>query len=258
MAKDWVTLGGWLKYELRVLKRAWRELNIVTLICTLLGTGAGYSTQYLTGLKKAHEAFSVGGLMLGGALLGFLLNFILLFLTAHAKLAAEAESRIRQLEGEVAALKKQAEEDRALTRRRGSAPFLKPVNEDWVQLFVRSGPGKIQLVHFNYPGLLCATTPEVKDLPDGELVYFPVENHGRAAPAVYLALDGKPIALEQEPEVSSSHGYYYFTYPYEKAKHGKEELLAMSFETTDGQHDTHKYLVVHGCRVLKRIDPALP
>jgi hypothetical protein len=214
--------------------------------------------QYFTGLKKAHDVFPIAGLMLGGAVVGFLFHLASLMLTAPAKMASEAETQVRELENEIVAQNKKEEEHRNLVRRRAAAPFLKPVDDDWVRLPIKDGPGKIMMLHHGSPAVLCGSLPEIKELPDGELVYFPVENHGQAAPAVSLSLDGERIRLQQEAEMSGAHGYYFFTYPYAKAKHGQKQMLTLSFETNDGQHDTNKYMMVHGHRILTRIDPPLP
>jgi len=258
MPKDWVTVGAWRKYELRVIRRAWKEINLATFICALLGSGTGYGLQYLKGLKGAYDTFLVASLMIAGATAGFLAHFLMLLLSAPATLAAEDEAKAAQLNAEVTALKKKTEEERNLVRRRGSGPLLKPIDDDWVRLFIRTRPGQYAILHYNHPGLLCATTMEVKGLPDGELVYFPVQNHGKAAPVASLALDGQTIPLNKEPDISNAKGYYYFTYPYDKAKHGQKQMLTLSFETEDGQHDTHQYVLVHGHRILMRIDPPLP
>jgi hypothetical protein len=258
MPKDWVTLAAWRNYELRVLKRASKEVSLATWICTLLGTITGYALQYSQGLRTARDAFLVGGSMVVGAVLGFLSHFLLLVLSAPAKLADEAEARVHQLEVELAALKKRAEDEQTQIRRRGSAPFLKPVDDCWVRLHLDNGQGNISMLPPTRPAVLCGSTMEVKGLKDGDPVYFPFINHGQDAPAISLKLDDVPVPLGKEPDISSAHGYYYFAYPYEKAKHGQEQVLSLSFETTDGRHDTHQYLLVHGRRVLQRIDPALP
>jgi len=41
----------------------------------------------------------------------------------------------------------------------------------------------------------------------------------------------------------------------EKARHGQNQHLQLNFETEDGCQDTHTYPIVHGRRVLNRIDP---
>jgi hypothetical protein len=258
MPKDWVSLAVWGRYETRVVRRAWKEINVVTFLCALIGTGTGYGLQYLKGLKGAQDTILVGSLMVSGATVGFLSHFFLLLFSTPAKLAAEDQAQIRQLEAEIVVLKKKVEDERNLIRRRGSAPFLKPTDEEWVRLFIRDGPGKISMLNHCHPGVLCGSNLEVSGLEDGYRVYFPVENHGQTAPAVSLSLDGVPIALEKEPDYSGAHGFYYFVYHYEKARHGKEQVLALSFETSDGRHDTHRYLLIHGRRVLRRIDPPLP
>jgi hypothetical protein len=258
MPKDWVTLAAWRKYELRVLKRAWKEVSLATIICTLLGTVIGYALQYSQGLRTARDAFLVGGSMVVGAVLGFLSHFLLLVLSAPAKLADEDEAHVHQLEAEFAALKKAAEDEQTQRRRRGSAPFLKPVNDSWVRLHLDNGAGRTSMLPPTHPAVLCGSTMEVRGLKDGDPVYLPFENHGRDAPAISLKLDGVPVPLGKEPDISSARGYYYLAYPYEKAKHGQEQVLSLSFETTDGMHDTHRYLLVHGRRILRRIDPPLP
>ena len=258
MSKDWVTFGAWLKFEVRRFKRAWKELNLVTLICALLGSGTGYCLQYLTGLKQAHDVFPIAAVMLGGAVVGFLFHFTICFITAPAKMLADTEARVRELEAAIDTLNKKQASDQAMRRRRGAAPFLRPVEATWVRLYIGNGPHGYAMLRSDYGGLLCAANEEVKNLPDSELVYFPVENHGKPSPAVSLRLDGKPIELQQEPKISNSKGYYFFTYPYEKAKHGQKQLLTMTFETSDGEHDAHQYVIIHGQRILTRVDPPLP
>ena len=114
------------------------------------------------------------------------------------------------------------------------------------------------MLSYGHPGLLCGSNLEVKGLNDGDTVYFPIEHSGQDARAVSMTLEGERIRLKPEPKMEGARGYYYLEYPYEKAKHGKEQRLVMSFETEDGIQDAHVYLLVHGCRVLKRVDPVLP
>ena len=72
---------------MRVVRRAWKEINLVTFMCALVGTGTGYGLQYLNGLKGAQDALLVGSLMMSGATVGFLSHFFLLLLSTPAKLA---------------------------------------------------------------------------------------------------------------------------------------------------------------------------
>ena len=118
--------------------------------------------------------------------------------------------------------------------------------------------GKQKCVQFGFdPALLCDYKTEVS-LNDGEMVLLPVENTGRAARGVTVKLDGVSIVLEREIDIEGAHGLTCLMYPYEKAKHGMEQRITLSFESESGEHDTHTYLTKHGCRQLNRINPPLP
>lgn len=257
MTKNWVPWGAWMKYESRVLRRAWKETNAVTVLCAGVGSTAGYFLQYLVGLRTAHDTVLVAPLMMAGALVGFLFHFLLLLLSAPAKLADEERSTRCRLESELAELRRAGNHELRQVGRRGDAPFLKPPDVRFVRLFVDSGAGRISMIPYGNKGLLCGSCPEV-ELKDGESVYFPVENLGETARAVSMELDNVPIGLEREPDMQGARGFHYLVYPYQKARHGQEQALSISFETRRGVQDTHLYLLRHGCRSLKRIDPPPP
>jgi len=48
-----------------------------------------------------------------------------------------------------------------------------------------------------------------------------------------MKLDGVPIRLQREPHIDGAHGSIFITYPCQKARHGQEQLMSMSFETRD-------------------------
>jgi hypothetical protein len=155
--------------------------------------------------------------------------------------------------------KKRAERELSRIRRRGDAPFLRPCNTAFNLLHRRLGAGQIAGWHAGDGALLCFFRDEVEQkLSNGTDVILVVENTGESARAVRLRLDGKEISIEKEPDFQSAHGLQFLVYPYERAKHGQEQQLTVSFETDNGVQDTHSYIIRHGFRILKRVDPPLP
>jgi hypothetical protein len=151
-----------------------------------------------------------------------------------------------------------AEKELKEIRRRGDAPFLKPSAELFNLLYYDMGGGKVNpLPPGGYRGMLCKLLNEVQ-LNDGEEVIFVIDHSGANARGVSLKLDEKPIALGREADMGGARGRYYLVYPYEKVKHGKEQIISLAFETENGVQDTHRYLTRHGFRVLHRIDPPMP
>lgn len=151
--------------------------------------------------------------------------------------------------------KKRAEDELKKIRRRGDAPFFRPSDELVGNLYHQEYE-QILFIPFG-SGVLCSSHAEVK-LEDGQPVFFVVENHGRAANSVVMKLDGGPISLRQEPDIEAAHGLQYLVYPYSRAKHGQDQELVISFETESGVQDTHRYVLRHGMRFLRRVDPPLP
>jgi hypothetical protein len=142
-------------------------------------------------------------------------------------------------------------------RRRGDAPFLKPSDLRFNALYVGATNNEIRFFPAGEPSMLCAFREEV-ELEDGRSVIFVVENVGKAAPSVSLKLDGEAISVQREADMDHAHGLQFLVYPYHKSKHGKEQILTLSFESASGVQDSHRYLTRHGFRVLHRIDPPTP
>ena len=142
-------------------------------------------------------------------------------------------------------------------QRRAHAPFLKPSSDKFNAIYHNLGGGKVAFVSCGDKSLLCDFRDEV-EANDGEEVFFVVENLGASARGISVKLDGKPISLKREADMQNSGGRIYLVYPYEKSKHGLEQVITLSFESETGVQDTHKYITRHGFRILKRIDPPMP
>jgi hypothetical protein len=153
--------------------------------------------------------------------------------------------------------KKLAEEKLIQIRRRGEAPFWTPCNRLFNDLFCDNGGGNFTAIRAGSPEMLCALREEVQ-LEDGREVVFVIENSGAATRAASIKLDGEEIFLRQEAKLRSAHELYYLVYPYHKAKHGQDQRMLLSYESAKGVQDTHIYLIKHGFRSLKRVNPALP
>jgi hypothetical protein len=142
-------------------------------------------------------------------------------------------------------------------QRRAQAPFLKPSADRFNAIYHNLGGGKATFVSVGQKFLLSDFREEV-EANDGDEVFFVVENSGAGARGISVKLDGKPIRLSREAEMENSGGHIYLVYPYEKSKHGKDQIISLSFESDTGLQDTHQYTTRHGFRVLRRIDPQMP
>lgn len=155
------------------------------------------------------------------------------------------------------AAKEKAETELQEIRRRGDGPYLVPNDAYFNALYIHNGPGQVGFMQPGYPSLLCADRQEVSQDIE-EPVTFLVENTGKAVRAVTIKLDGEEIHIEKEADMQDAHGFQFLVYPYYKDKHGKEQTITISFESSNGVHDTHHYKTRHGFRILKRVDPYLP
>jgi hypothetical protein len=142
-------------------------------------------------------------------------------------------------------------------KRRAQAPFLKPSNDRFNAIYHNLGGGKVAFVSVGQKFLLSDFLNEV-EANDGDEVFLVVENSGAGARGISVKLDGKPISLSREAEMENARGRIYLVYPYEKSKHGKDQIISLSFESDTGLQDTHQYITRHGFRVLRRIDPQMP
>src|ERR1035438_5475603 len=116
------------------------------------------------------------------------------------------------------------------TRRRAHAPFLKPSADRFNAIYHNLGGGKISFVSVGHKSLLSEFRDEV-EANDGDEVFFVVENLGASARGISVKLDGKPIFLSREAEMQNSGGRNYLVYPYEKSKHGKDQIISLAFES---------------------------
>ncbi len=153
--------------------------------------------------------------------------------------------------------KKKAEDELNQIHRRGTAPYFRPSEEIVSNLWINTSTGGIACIPSIHPAVLRKSRNEVR-IDDSESVFLVVENLGEAAHVISVKLDNETISLDQEPDMDSAHGFQYFVYPYQKAKHGKEQRVSLAFETRSGVQDTHLYVTRHGCRFLQRVDPPLP
>ncbi|HEY5346337.1 MAG TPA: hypothetical protein VIK62_08345 [Verrucomicrobiae bacterium] len=143
------------------------------------------------------------------------------------------------------------------TVRRGEAPFLVVSDKAFNGLYVAAEKGQGQFWPPGDKTLLCWMRDEVdRKTGEGETVILVVENLGKAARRVSIKLDGKTISLDKEMEMEGANDLPFFRYAYSPVLHGKEQKLTIEFETSAGIQDKHIYLTKHGCRILKRIDPA--
>ena len=150
--------------------------------------------------------------------------------------------------------KRKAEAELKEIRRRGEAPFFSPSDAMVDRLFVGASRNTAQTAHEGT--VLSALRHEVeKDIPAGTPIRFVVENDGLAVRNVALTLDDEPIALCKEPDLNFAHGFAFLEYLYQPTKHGTEQRLSICFETSTGMQDCHVYLLKHGFRFLKRIEP---
>lgn len=144
-----------------------------------------------------------------------------------------------------------------MIHRRGRAPYLVPSSALFNFIYEPPNEGQCMGGWSGANGnVLTVDRNEVTDeLLAGDPVIFPVSNDGEAARAVIVKLDGEEISLFREPEMRSARGLQFLKYPFDPSKRGKQQSLTLSFETRDGVRDTHKYVIVHGRRILKRVDP---
>jgi hypothetical protein len=163
---------------------------------------------------------------------------------------------IREKNKEKAA-KEKAEKELREIKRRGDAPYLVPNDALFNGIYISNGPGQVGYMTPFHSALLYADRKEVGPDTEGDVVFL-VENQGRPARAVTIKLDGEEISIEKEADLNDAHGYQFIVYPYHKEKHGKEQIISISFESSSGVHDTHYYKTRHGFRILKRADPDLP
>lgn len=142
-------------------------------------------------------------------------------------------------------------------RRRGNAPYLQPENRRFNALYFDNGkPGQMGCWHGTNGNILSVFLDEVsREMPKDTLVIFLIENTGQHGRRVKILLDGQPITLVSEAEIKSANNFQWLQYPYDPAKHGKEQLLTIAFETNDGVQDIHTYMIEHGRRKIVRIDP---
>ncbi len=101
MGKGWVTLAEWMRYERRVLKRAWEEINLVLILCSaVFGGVVTYWLEYEEGFRPARDSVRIFGTAALGALAANLLYFWLLVLTAPAKMDAESKAAAAKFDAE--------------------------------------------------------------------------------------------------------------------------------------------------------------
>jgi len=147
----------------------------------------------------------------------------------------------------------------SLIKRRGEAPYLSISNANFQQLYHKLEQGVVKVWPATNGNVLCCLRDEVGiDVPEGTPLIFVIDNVGQAVRGLDVKLDGGTIAFKREVDFSNSQGLYFLEYPYDPAKRGKEQKLFISFETNSGVQDTHIYIIRHGMRFLKRIDPPLP
>ena len=150
-----------------------------------------------------------------------------------------------------------AENELRLIRRRGSAPFLSPDPTTFNIFYLpQEKPGEIPIIHAGSDRLLCFARQEVaRTLPADSGIAFIFQNRGESADKIRLTMDGEQLELIKEPEIDDAHGLVAFGYKYRPALHGKEQFIAVWFQSRGGFEDTHRYRTVHGFRVLDRVDP---
>lgn len=150
--------------------------------------------------------------------------------------------------------RRKAEVELVRIRRRGDAPYLTPSATTTTDLFVGATANSAETAGTDT--VLSVFRAEVpKDVPAGTPIRFVIENEGEGVRGVSVTLDGQDIDLKQEPELSFAHGLTYLEYPYAPGRHGAEQRLVLAFETASGIQDRHTYIIKHGVRFLKRIDP---
>ena len=151
---------------------------------------------------------------------------------------------------------RKAEAELVLIRRRAAAPCLAPSEAVFNFLYLTPGQGPIQSCAVTSGRLLSRLRNEVEQRTEpGTNILLVVENRGEIPRQCRLVLDGQSVPLAQEPAVSDAHGLLYIQYPYHPDRHGREQRLVIEFETANGVQDRHTYLLKHGVRSLRRVDP---
>jgi hypothetical protein len=151
---------------------------------------------------------------------------------------------------------RRAEAALKLMRRRAEAPFLVLSEVKFNFLYTTSPQGQTQGCSVASGSLLSHLRSEVeKNTTPGAAVRLVIENRGKEPRRAVVRLDGQSVRLEREPAVSDAHGLRYIEYPYDPAKHGQEQRLVIEFETESGLEDRHTYVLKHGLRCLRRLDP---
>lgn len=155
--------------------------------------------------------------------------------------------------------KEKAESQLVLIRRRGDAPLLVPSSSRFNMTSRSVGNGRLLMVSPMDGAVLCEFRNEV-NIPAGQeqIVVFVVENIGERARAASVKLDDGTAVLQQEAEMEGARGRLFLIYPYDRAVHGQEQKLTLTFESQSGIQDTHTYSIRHGVRFLRRIEPPLP
>jgi hypothetical protein len=150
--------------------------------------------------------------------------------------------------------KRKAEADLKLIRRRGDAPYFVPSESTFDRLLV--GAARNQAAAASADTVLSVFNHEIsKEAPTGTPVRLVVDNQGQPARRISVTLDGQQIQLRSEPSLEFASGLQFLEYPYAPEKHGKDQTLAISFESTSGVQDRHIYATKHGIRHLVRADP---
>ena len=186
---------------------------------------------------------------------GYLLGWILPLLAAlYNWLRWHLERREKKAER---AAKERAEAELALIRRRATGPFLRPNLKRFNFLYYDSK--RSHEVGFRPMGrgdMLDAITSEIADsVPAGHWVYFVIENVGEATRESILRLDGLPILLHREPDISDANNLFFISYAFDPNQKGNPQTLEVEFLSETGVRDTHKYYTEHGKRILRRTDP---
>jgi len=156
-------------------------------------------------------------------------------------------------------LRHKADDELKAIIRRGDAPYFSPSDAVFTSIAVYNESGGIMGWFAKNGNVLNRFRKEVvNDFPIGWPVVFPVDNIGEPARSIMMKLDGEEIPLKREAHKDDSNGLLFLEYAYKPEKHGKEQIITISFETRNGVQDTHRYITRHGFRILKRIDPPLP
>lgn len=158
--------------------------------------------------------------------------------------------------------RRQAAKDRAelaAIRRRGEAPFFRPITgKVWelvlgLQARLVCSPGNPAWLR-----VLDGTRAEIKRerMKDGDHVLLIVENIGLAPRTLEVEPNTHEIKFYREPNMEGADKHCWFGYPYRPEEHGKDQSFVITFETETGVQGKHTYVLKHGVRELRRIDPA--